>query len=327
MSETAVWPRLFAGVGALALGTIALVIVVVLGHRTPGPASTSAAAPATPAPSTTPSGTAPPQNVYPAPAKGGVVFSREDGSNILALAVVPGKELGLQASIVGEQGEGVRGAKVSFDVDGTRRQAVACGEGCYRATAAVAGAPKRVVVHVVHEDGSVTTWPVTVPAQWPPPNASSIVARATRTYKDLKTLVIHDRLASDPKHFVVTRWQIVGPNKLSYQVTDGAAAVIIGNHRWDKVPGQPWQRSAQTPIKQPTPFWVSWQNAHVLSSTPTTWTVSFFDPKTPGWYKLTIAKPTMRPLEMHMNATAHFMHDVYSGFNTPITISPPSQAR
>ena len=238
MSETAVWPRLLAGVGALALGAVALVIVVVLGHRTPGPVSSSAAAPATPGPSTTPSGTTPAQNVYPAPPKGAIVFSREDGSNILALGVVPGKKLGLQASVVGEQGEGVAGAKVSFDVDGTKREGVVCGAGCYRATAAVARAPKRVVVRVVHADGSVTTWPVRVPTQWPPPDASSIVSRATHTYKTLQTLVIHDRLASDPKHFVVTRWQIVGPNRLSYQVTDGAAAVIIGNHRWDKVPGQ-----------------------------------------------------------------------------------------
>src|SRR5262249_59180742 len=84
---------------------------------------------------------------------------------------------------------------------------------------------------------------------------------------------------------------------------DGAAGGIMGNRRWDKVPGQPWQGSAQTPIEQPTPFWQSWQNAHVLSSTPTTWRVSFFDPKTPGWDQLVIAKPTSRPLESRMTAT------------------------
>src|SRR5262249_25660223 len=86
------------------------------------------------------------------------------------------------ASLVGDQGEGVPGAKISFDVDGARYEAVACGPGCYRTTAS-AGAPKRVVVRVVHEDGSVTTWPVTVPRPWPPPDASSIVARPTRAPK------------------------------------------------------------------------------------------------------------------------------------------------
>jgi len=324
MSEAAVWPRLLVGVGALALGAVALVIVIVLGHRTPGPVSASSAAPAAPS---EPAGETPSQNVFPAPPRGAVVFSRQDGSNILALAVVPGKKLALQASIVGDQGEGVPNAKVSFDVDGARREAVACGAGCYRATAAAASAPKRVVVMVAHEDGSTTTWPVTIPRQWPPPDASSIVARATRGYKNLRTLVIDDRLASDEKHSVVTRWQIVGPNRLSYQVKNGAAAVIIGNRRWDKVPGRRWQGSAQTPIEQPTPFWQSWKDARVLSSTPAAWRVSFFDPETPGWYQLVISKPKMLPLEMRMDATAHFMHDVYSGFNTPITITPPATNR
>jgi hypothetical protein len=326
MSDAAVWPRLLAGVGALVVGAVAVVIVVVLGHRTPGPLSSGMAATAAPASPPASSGETP-APVFPAPPKRAVVFSRQDGSNILALAVVPGKKLGLQASIVGDQGQGVTGAKVAFDVDGARRSAVACGPGCYRATANAGGAPERVVVRVAHEDGSVTTWPVTMPRQWPPPDASSIVARATRNYRNLKSLVIDDRLASDATHAVVTRWQIIGPNRLSYQVKDGAAAVIIGNHRWDKVPGQPWQRSAQTPIKQPTPFWQSWKDAHVLASTPTTWRVSFFDPKTPGWYQLEIAKPTLRPLEMRMNATAHFMHDVYSSFNAPIRIAPPAANR
>ena len=323
MSDAAVWPRLLAGVGALAFGVAAVVLVVVLAHRTPGPVSSQSAAPAAPASPPASSGETPTRAVFPAPPEHAVVFSRQDGSNILALAVVPGKTLALQASLVDDQGKGVGGARVSFDVGRASRLAEPCGAGCYRASAAVRGRPDRIVVRAVHPDGSVTIWPVGLPRPWPPPDASSIVARATRAYRSLKTLVIHDRLASDASHAVVTRWQIVGPNRLAYQVRDGAAAVIIGNRRWDKVPGQPWQRSAQTPIAQPTPFWQSWKDARVLASTPTTWRVSFFDPKTPGWYQLEISKPTLRPLVMRMNAAAHFMHDVYSGFNTPIRITPP----
>jgi hypothetical protein len=169
----------------------------------------------------------------------------------------------------------------------------------------------------------VTTWPVELPRPWPPPDASAIVARATRTFESLRSFTVADRLASDAQHAVFTRWQIVGPDRLAYRIVGGAAAVIIGDRRWDKVPGGTWQPARQTPIHQPTPFWSSWKDAHVLASTPTTWRVSFYDPKTPGWYELVIAKPTLRPLEMRMNATAHFMHDVYGGFNTPIRIVPP----
>src|SRR5262249_49943064 len=161
------------------------------------------------------------------------------------LALVPGKKLGLQTSIVGDQGEGIRGAKVSFDVDGARRAAVVCGAGCYRGTANGAGAPKRVVVRVVHEDGSVTTWPVTVPRAWPRADPPRAPPPPPHAYRRLMPRCSAPRLAPAPAPPVVTRWQIVAPNRLSYQVKNGAAAVIIGKRRWDKVPGRPWQGSAQ----------------------------------------------------------------------------------
>ena len=116
----------------------------------------------------------------------------------------------------------------------------------------------------------------------------------------------------------------MAPSSLAYRITKGGPeGVIIGAKRWDRTPGSAWQQSAQTPIHQPTPFWISWQDAHVLAKTKGGWVVSFFDPKTPGWYRLTIARRTMLPLEMYMNAKAHFMHDVYSRFNEPLRIRPP----
>jgi hypothetical protein len=108
-------------------------------------------------------------------------------------------------------------------------------------------------------------------------------------------------------------------------VQNGPAAVIIGSRRWDKLPGQKWEESKQEPIHQPTPFWVSWTDAHVLAETRATWRVSFFDPKTPGWYELTIAKSSSRPLELKMHTTAHFMREVYEGFNSAIEITPPER--
>ena len=44
---------------------------------------------------------------------------------------------------------------------------------------------------------------------------------------------------------------------------------------------------------------------------------------TASTFELLIQKRTMRPLDMHMTATAHFMHDVYSSFNEPLRIAPP----
>ena len=319
MSETAVWPRLLAAIGALGLGVAAVVVVVVLGHRTPGPAAASSA----PAPSVAePTGTNA-RAAFPAPPPGAVVFARQDGSDILALAVVPARRATLQTSVVDQQGRGVDGLRVSFRLGSDVVVGAPCGAGCYRAAAPAAGAPKSVVVKVARGNAT-TTWPVTMPRPWPPPDAASIVADATRTYKNLSSFTIHDRLASDETHAVVTRWKIVAPDKLAYKIVNGPAAVVVGDKRWDKVPGGTWQESAQTPIHQPTPFWSSWIDARVLSQTKDAWRVSFYAPTTPGWFELSIQKRTMRPVAMRMTATAHFMHQVYSAFNEPVAIRPPS---
>ena len=61
----------------------------------------------------------------------------------------------------------------------------------------------------------------------------------------------------------------------------------------------------------------------MLTSTKSAWRVSFFDPKTPGWYELLIAKRSLRTLELRMNATSHFMREVYGQFNAPLKVTPP----
>ena len=318
VSEPGVWLRLVAALGALALGATAAAIVGVLAHRTSGPADAAS----TPAASDTPTVTTA-DGAFPAPPQGAVVFSRPDGNDVLALAVVPGRRLALQASVLGGQGEGVSGLKVSFRVGREAADGESCGPGCYRASATPETAPTLVQVDV-ERDGKTTTWRVPMPREWPPRDASAIVGRATRTFRGLRTVAVRDWLSSGPGRQVFTHWTLVAPNRLAYQIEDGAAAVIIGKRRWDKQPGGKWETSEQTPIHQPTPFWRSWTDARVLASSKSSWLVSFFDPKTPGWYQLRIAKPTTRVLELRMHATAHFMREVYSKFNAPLEVTPPS---
>ena len=290
-----------------------------LAHRTPGPAgATNTPQPASTPATTTTASQSPSQTGFPAPPDGAVVFSRRHGHNVLALGVVPGRRLLLQASVVGGQGNGVSGLPIFFRVGSKVAPGQSCGAGCYRGTVPSASAPRTVEVDV-----GKTAWKVPMPRQWPPKDASAIVARATHAFRSLRTVAVRDWLTSGPQRPLFTRWTIVAPNRLSYQVKNGPAAVIIGNRRWDKLPGERWQESAQTPVHQPTPFWVSWTDAHVLGSTRSAWHVSFFDPKTPGWYELYIAKPTMLTTDVRMNATAHFMREVYSRFNAPLEVTPP----
>jgi hypothetical protein len=319
-----VWLRLLASIGALALGAAAVAIVAVLAHRTPGPASaTSAAASASAEPSaTTPQTTASTEPAFPAPPKGAVVFSRPAGNTVLALGVLPGKRLLLQASVLGGQGQGLAGLDVSFGVGGKTLEGDPCGPGCYRAKVPSSKVPGAIDVRVAGK--SPVTWHVALPKPWPPRDASAIVARATKTYRALKTLTIDDELSSGLGHTLHTHWVTAAPNRLTYQVAGGPSAVIIGKTRWDKVaPGEPWVKSPQTPIHQVTQFWVSWQNAHVIGSTPKAWRITFFDPKTPGWYEISVAKDTRRTLDMRMRAASHFMTQTYENFNAPVHIAPP----
>jgi hypothetical protein len=104
--------------------------------------------------------------------------------------------------------------------------------------------------------------------------------------------------------------------------------VIVGLHRWDREQGGPWVKSSAVRLQQPEPFWVGATNAHVVGSATLrghrVWQVSFYDPRTPGWFLVAIDRTTHRTLDVHMYAAAHFMHDSYGSFNTSIKIDPPS---
>ena len=271
-------------------------------------------------------------STFPKPPAGAFVRARSDGSDVLALAASPKPGgVALQVSDINENGVGARGLKVSFAVtskSGTgRASAIACGAGCYRATVPLGSRPQQVTVRV-KRPARMTTWKVTLPATWPAQDASAIVARAARTWKQLSSLRYHERIASDPEHSVESDWQIVAPGKLAYQVEHDGQAVIIGTHRWDRQKGGRWIETSALRLHQPEPFWVSATNAHVVDSATVqgrpVWRVSFFDPRTPGWFLAAIDKKTYRTLDVHMFAAAHFMHDTYGGFNTSIKIVPPS---
>jgi hypothetical protein len=264
---------------------------------------------------------------FPASPADAVVFSRQMGGDALALGVVPqrGKVL-LQASVVGSQGEGVPGLSVGFTFQGAARKATACGAGCYRATLSTIGRPASVGVDV--GGGPAMHWRVALPAAWPPRDASALLTRAGGVWRKLRSLSFSETIASDTSHRSASTWQLQAPDRLSYQVKGGWAAVIVGDRRWDRSPkGRHWAPSAQSPLTQPIPFWTSVADAHLLGTATvhgrSAWLVSFFDPGTPAWFKVALDRRTLRTLDSRMTATAHFMHDVYSSFNTTPAIRPP----
>jgi hypothetical protein len=284
--------------------------------------------PASVAPASTPArASAPSKPLFPAPPDGAVVYSRQLGSDALALGVVPQRSSVLaQASVVSPQGKGASGLSVAFVVQGATKSATACGAGCYRATLATKGRPASV--DVVLRGAESARWHVALPATWPPPDGAALLVRARTVWRSLRSLSFSESLASGPGQVALSTWRVQAPDRIAYQVKGGWAGIVVGDTRWDKGPGAThWVSSPQTRLTQPIPGWVKVTDAHVLGSTTVrgrpAWRVSFYDPGTPGWFTVLVDKTSLRIYQVRMTATAHFMRDDYGSFNTTLAIRPP----
>jgi hypothetical protein len=304
--------NVLAALGAVVLVGTPIAVAVLVNRSGSGPAAEP---------------TIPPPAAFPVPPPGAVVYSRRLGSYALALGVVPqGRSVLLQASVIDGEGSGTSGLDVVFTVGSVRKAAEPCGAGCYRAT--VAAAKPRAVDVSVRGDAA-GRWRVSLPVAWPPPDASALVTKAERSWRSLRSLAFSEDIASDPVHRVSSTWIVQAPDRLTYRIRGGWSAIIIGGRRWDRPPGgKRWQESPQSPIRQPVPPWSAVTDAHLLGAgslrSRPVWNVSFFDPHTRAWFTIGIDRRNLRTLDIHMTATAHFMHDSYSRFDRPVSIRPPA---
>jgi hypothetical protein len=322
--------KLAAALLAFAAGIGAVVTAVLLAHSTLSTAGSSstgqqaaAASPSTPIAA---------EPSFPAPPAGAVVLAREDRD--LAVGLAASRRVGrlaLQASIIGQE-QPAQGLSVSFRLPGgSAVKANPCGAGCYRALVDPPQVPKKVEVAIrgPNRPDSIVSFPL--PGSLPGPPATALVRRAETAWRKLETLVDRDRLSSGPGTTIHTLWRFVAPYRLTYRITNGPEAVVIGGRRWDKLPGHAWQGSEQDPIRQPIPLWEAVSNSHLLGSGTLrgrrVWEVSFFDPQIHAWFTIWVDKATARTLELRMIAQAHFMHEVYGPFNRQLRIVPPTKGK
>src|SRR5438045_428465 len=253
-----------------------------------------------------------------APPPDATVLAGESGDRAVGLAVSPrGK---LQATVLGGDGNGVDGLSVAFRAGGRTLDATGCGPGCYRARGRIQA--RRVTVVL---DSGPVAFGIPVHAE----RAGAAVAAARRAFARLRSLVIHERLASSPRDKVVTTWRIVAPDHLTYVTSAGTQAIVIGTKRWDADAKGPFVRSAQVPpLQLPAAEWgPRWLNAKAIG-----WRrvggrrarlVSFFDPHLPAWFELAFDPRTHRPLALDMTAAEHFMNQRYTNLNERMRIAPP----
>jgi copper transport protein len=270
-----------------------------------------------------------------APSRQTVVLAAQDEALAVGLGITRGggSRLALRATVLGPNGP-TSGLGLRFIVNGAAAHfalASPCGPGCYQARTP---SPRRlgpILLRIEAPGRRPTTLTFTPPTRLPAPPAATIVRRAAAKIHHLRTLVIHSHLASDGNHEVTTTYREVAPNRLAYRNSDGSAAIIIGDRRWDRSPpGGRWHESPQQPpIRQPVPFWPTrFADAHLLRVTQIhghpVWVVSFLDPTTPAWFTLWIDRRTYQTLRLDMIATAHFMHNSNGRFNGPTSVEPPA---
>lgn len=261
---------------------------------------------------------------------GAVVLGGEDGQLAVGLAVAPRTHgLLVVATVFGPNGRGTTGLRPRLTVtdhDGSRvsAPATACTAGCYQAVFAGNQMPAHVAVSF--KDGSHIGF--ALPAHGSPAKALALVHDAAAEYKRIHSMVTHESLGASPTDVVYTTYYAVAPNSLRFNVRGEGASIIIGNRRWDRNKGGPWKESSQSPITPIGPYWAPLiQDASILGSATVegrpVWVVSFADPQTPGFFTIWVDKSNHRTLELEMTAAVHFMHHVYTGFNSPISVTPP----
>lgn len=320
MTVSGVRLRLLASLAAFAAGVGAVVIAALLLDSTLSTGASSGSAAPAPATSVSPtpnsSSTAP---AYPSPPAGALVLAKEDRDLAVGLALA--RDDSLQVSVVGQEGPA---SGLSVSVNAVR--AKGCGPGCYRVGPGAANAEVQVAIRGPKRSPSTVSFEL--PAREAGPSPAAIVRRAERTWRGLETLVVHDHLSSGPGTAIDTIWRFQAPHRMTYQIRNGPAAVAIGSRRWDKLPGQRWQESQQDPITEPIPLWESVTDAHLLGTRTVygrhVWKVTFFDRQIPAWFTIWVDKASGRTLELSMIAQAHFMHQVYGPFNSPLRIAPPA---
>jgi len=240
----------------------------------------------------------------PPPPPGTFVDAQEAGRYAVGVAVGHALET---VTVLGPDGTGVSGLRVV--VDGLRTRP--CGPGCYRADATSSPTTVRVGRRRL-------LFPVPLRLH----RADALLRRATAAFTSLRSVVIDEHLASSPTNTQVSRFVDRAPNSFRYTIRGGSEGIVIGSRRWDRDPGGDWVESPQTPIRVPAPFWGRRaRNAYLVGP----YELTFFDPQVPAWFRLKVDPQTWRPLRLHMVAAAHFMTDVYSGFNRAVVVSPPSR--
>jgi len=175
--------------------------------------------------------------------------------------------------------------------------------------------------------GDTATFPV---PSLPAAPARDLVQQAELRMSALRTVRLDETLRPATVPLDVT-YAFQAPNRLAYEISDGAEAVIVGGTRYSRhTPRARWQAEPVPPVPVPTYVWdgAPALSARFLGSAAEDGqpvrVVAFFEEQSevPVWFRVWVdGQGLVRRAEM--TAQAHFMVDRYRDFDAPLTIEPP----
>jgi hypothetical protein len=204
-----------------------------------------------------------------------------------------------------------------------------CGAGCATFTTTATD----TLGVTVRERGR--TYTANLPTRWlPTANAGARHAfnRTLATMRVLRTLVMHESITSGPGTFVATLYRFQAPDRLAYRLNNGAQSVIIGGLQWTREPGGGWTRDDfGGGFRFSTSSWFVWRQyagaVRLLDvhreGTRRIADLALMTPTVPAWDRLRVDLGSMRTIDEHMTAQAHFMTRRYFAFDHPLSIRPP----
>jgi hypothetical protein len=256
-----------------------------------------------------------------------LMLARSSGPVLVGLAAAAGGPV--EVLVFEEEERTLRNGEVSVSVDGGPSRPLErgqCGKGCFRLDAvALSGSPLRVEVSIARTDKETETVDFRLPPLLPPSGAD-LLDRVKRTMGGLSSVHIDETLSTGLAS-VQSEWEIRAPDRVSVESSDGGKTILIGDRRWDEIDGK-WLEGPGELEPQPWYPFEAARNARILGEgtfggEEVTRLAAFTSEPELWWFVLDVAADG-RVLRERMLAPSHFMVDVFSGFNDPVSIEAPS---
>lgn len=241
----------------------------------------------------------------------------------------------VRVQVIGvEPGDGLRDARLIATSAGTSLEVplLACGLGCFGGTASLdVEGEWRLEVAIASNRGAID---VSATLPLPAADGTAEFARALAAMEGLRTATLEERLrGSTDGPLLIYRYRFQAPDRLRLEIGE-AERIIIGERDYSRQGSGAWGESSfpapgfSWPGDYYRSFWRGAVAARILGTETVdgvpSRVVAFVRPELPAWFRIWVGIEDGLVRRMEMRAQGHLMSQLYSAFDAPLMIEPPS---